>query len=336
MTQILFLTIPMLSTFLLSWVFYKYGQIDNLFNVPNSRSSHAIPILGGGGIVIIFVLSISIFLLESFGSINFYIYKGLLFCSIVVGFIGFIDDIRNVSPLFRLFIHLAVALLGVYLIGGFNEVLILGHMLHLGWFGFILAIFYSVWMLNLYNFMDGIDGIASIQAITVCIIFSIINFTLFPEFEPELGKVYLLLASCLLGFLPFNFPKARIFLGDTGSGFLGIILAFLSIESTSQQPLNFWIFLILMSVFIVDATFTLFWRIYHNEVIYEAHSKHAYQSAARLFNSHVRVSLSILVINLLWLTPIAVLVALGLIQGIVGLGIAFTPLVLICLYFKSK
>ena len=321
-----------LLTLILGGIFYRYNNIPNLIDVPNSRSSHASPTLKGGGVVIMFTFIAFLMGLYYLDILSSKIYLDLVMCSCVIGLVGFMDDIKEVNPRIRLVIHFLTAAIGLYLLNGFKEVLFLGDTVNLGFLGNVLAMIYIVWFLNLYNFMDGIDGIASLQAITVCGAFAFINFWIFPSFD--LWKVSLLFTSCILGFLYWNFPKAKIFLGDTGSGFIGLFLALFSIEASNNHPVLLWVFLILMSVFLVDATLTLFYRIYNNEVIFKAHSSHAYQKATTIFNSHILVTNFICLINLLWLFPMAFLVALGLIQGIVGLGIAIFPLTLLFIYLQ--
>ena len=321
-----------LLTLILGGIFYRYNNIPNLIDVPNSRSSHASPTLKGGGVVIMFTFIAFLMGLYYLDILSSKIYLDLVMCSCVIGLVGFMDDIKEVNPRIRLLMHFLTAAIGLYLLNGFKEVLFLGDTVNLGLLGNVLAMIYIVWFLNLYNFMDGIDGIASLQAITVCGAFAFINFWIFPSFD--LWKVSLLFTSCILGFLYWNFPKAKIFLGDTGSGFIGLFLALFSIEAANNQPVLLWAFLILMSVFLVDATLTLFYRIYNNEVIFKAHSSHAYQKATTIFNSHILVTNFICLINLLWLFPMAFLVALGLIQGIVGLGIAIFPLTLLFIYLQ--
>ena len=321
-----------LLTLILGGIFHRYNNIPNLIDIPNSRSSHATPTLKGGGVVIMFTFIASLMGLYYLDILSSKIYFNLVMCSCVIGLVGFMDDIKEVNPRIRLVIHFLTAAIGLYLLNGFKEVLFLGDTVNLGFLGNVLAMIYIVWFLNLYNFMDGIDGIASLQAITVCGAFAFINFWIFPSFD--LWKVSLLFTSCILGFLYWNFPKAKIFLGDTGSGFIGLFLALFSIEASNNHPVLLWVFLILMSVFLVDATLTLFYRIYNNEVIFKAHSSHAYQKAATMFNSHILVTKFICLINLLWLFPMAFLVALGLIQGIVGLGIAIFPLTLLFIYLQ--
>ena len=128
---------------------------------------------------------------------------------------------------------------------------------------------------------------------------------------------------------------ARIFMGDAGSGFLGFIFGVLSIQAAHVNPAFFWSWLILLGVFIVDASCTLFWRGMRREKIYQAHSTHAYQHASRRFGRHQPVTLRVLGINVAWLLPLAGCVALGYLEGVVGVVIAYTPLIILAFVFKA-
>jgi Fuc2NAc and GlcNAc transferase len=142
-------------------------------------------------------------------------------------------------------------------------------------------------MLNLYNFMDGIDGIASVEAICACLGASVLYWL---SGLDALIWGPLLLAASVAGFLYWNFPPARIFMGDAGSGFLGIVLGGLSLQAAWVSEPMLWAWLILLGVFIVDATFTLFRRLLRGEKVYEAHRSHAYQFASRRFGKHLPVT----------------------------------------------
>ncbi|MNN48801.1 putative undecaprenyl-phosphate N-acetylglucosaminyl 1-phosphate transferase [compost metagenome] len=187
-------------------------------------------------------------------------------------------------------------------------------------------------MLNLYNFMDGIDGIASVEAICACLGACLLYWL--AGFE-SLTILPLVLAMAVAGFLFWNFPPARIFMGDAGSGFLGIILAILSLQAAWASPKLLWVWLILLGVFIVDATFTLIRRLVRGDKVYEAHRSHAYQFASRQFGKHLPVTLAVAVINLFWLLPIAACVVLLELDGALGLILAYAPLVALALKFKA-
>jgi len=137
------------------------------------------------------------------------------------------------------------------------------------------------------------------------------------------------------GFLLWNFPPAKIFMGDAGSGFLGITLGLFSIQAAHIAPQFFYSWLILLGVFIVDATWTLIRRFLRGEKVYEAHRSHAYQFASRQYLSHKTVTLAVAAINTCWLLPIALWVGLGNLNGLLGLMIAYLPLWLLAVHFKA-
>ncbi|MNZ48465.1 putative undecaprenyl-phosphate N-acetylglucosaminyl 1-phosphate transferase [compost metagenome] len=207
-----------------------------------------------------------------------------------------------------------------------------GHEFSLGWFGYVIAAFYLVWMLNLYNFMDGIDGLASVEAICACVGACLVYWI---AGHSSLAIAPLVLAMAVLGFLVWNFPPAKIFMGDAGSGFLGIILAVMSLYAAWTNPLFLWAWLILLGVFIVDATFTLIRRLLRGDKVYEAHRSHGYQYASRKYGSHRAVTLAIAAINLLWLVPMAILVVMQYLDGMAGLVLAYVPLVLLAFKFHA-
>ena len=202
----------------------------------------------------------------------------------------------------------------------------------LHWFGYILAAIYLVWILNLYNFMDGIDGIASIEALCVtvggCVLYALAG-------QPLAGAPSALLAATVAGFLLWNFPLAKIFMGDGGSGFLGLTLGALSLLAGWHSPAMLWAWLVMLGVFIVDATVTLIRRLCRGEKVYEAHRTHAYQYASRKYSSHRRVTLTVLAINLLWLFPWAMAISTERLDGMTGLICAYVPLIAASIWLKA-
>ena len=170
------------------------------------------------------------------------------------------------------------------------------------------------------------NGIASLEAITVCVGAALCCWL---AGVGSAAWLPLLLAAATAGFLAWNYPPARIFMGDAGSGFLGIVLGGLSLQAAWQAPQLFWSWLILLGAFVVDATWTLARRLLRGERVHEAHRSHAYQRASRRLGQHRAISLSVAAINLIWLSPIAVFVALGWIDGVAGLILAYAPLVLV-------
>ena len=333
MTILLFFCLSCIGAYFITGIWRRYVISKNQFDMPNSRSSHTIPTPRGGGIaiVIVFLTTISIFAI--FDVIPRNIYFAILGAGGLAAYIGFLDDYAEVHIIWRVVVHLVSAVWALACLDGLPPIQMLGEVVDLGSMGNVLAIIYLVWMLNLYNFMDGIDGIASIEAITVCLGASIL-YWLTSTAESD-WLLPLLLTAAVIGFLYWNFPRAKIFMGDIGSGFLGVVIGILSIHSASIDPNLFWGWLILLGVFIVDSTVTLVRRAVDGKTIYHAHRSHAYQKASLKYKSHVIVSLSVAAINIIWLLPISVIVINGWLNGVAGVLIGYAPLVWTALRFRA-
>jgi Fuc2NAc and GlcNAc transferase len=236
----------------------------------------------------------------------------------IVAIAGFIDDHGHLAARWRLAAHFAAATAALCILPEIPAIFgapLPGSLLALAALG---EAFYLVWMLNLYNFMDGIDGIAATEAICVCLGGALL-FLL--GGAPQLAAAPLLLAAAAGGFLYWNWPPARIFMGDAGSGFLGFILGLLSL----QAPALFWHWTILLAVFICDASLTLARRALAGQKLHEAHCSHAYQHAARRWG-HLPVTLAAVAIDLFWLLPLALAAALEWLPLPVAMAAAYAPL----------
>ena len=268
-------------------------------DTPNSRSSHTRPTPHGGGAALItaFVLA----LLAAgwwYGSWDSSLVL-LALAAALLGLLGLVDDLRGLSVRVRLALYgllcLLVALVLLYPVWGRG--------LLYGASATALATLSMLWFLNLYNFMDGIDGIAAIQAVLACVGATLLsggvgdgsNYALF----------CLLLAASHLGFLLWNWPPARLFMGDAGSVSTGFLLAALALLGAVEGHLNAWCWLVLLAVFITDSSCTLLWRIGTGQPFTRPHRLHAYQRLSRRWGSHFRVDLVLIVINLFWLYPLA-------------------------------
>jgi len=331
----LFVVALLLTGLLTGWL-RRYALAASLIDIPNARSSHQMPTPRGGGlsIVVVFLLGLlSLFGLDLLTSASLW---ALLGAGSIVAITGFLDDHGHIAARWRLLVHFSAAAWGLYCLGGLPPLILPGLdgvALGLGWLGQILAVLYLVWLLNLYNFMDGIDGLASIEAITVSL-----GAALLYALQVEASNLWIVpvfLAITVSGFLVWNFPPAKIFMGDAGSGFLGMVLGLLSIQAGWIESSFLWSWLILLAVFITDATWTLFRRLFRGDKVYEAHCSHAYQYAARFYGSHKKVSLVVAAINLVWLLPLAL--GVGLMQINIGLGLllAYVPLMFLAIVFRA-
>ena len=192
-----------------------------------------------------------------------------------------------------------------------------------GPFSYVIFAFGLVWAINLFNFMDGIDGIAGVEALTMLGSAALILFI--SGHDDWLVPVGFLI-SCTAGFLVWNWPPAKVFMGDSCSAFLGFVIGLLALSTSASGLLNVWVWLILGSIFIVDATTTLITRVLHRAAWYQRHRSHAYQILARHFGNHQSVTIRVLAINLLWLFPLAFAAKIYPKMGLLICLIAWLPI----------
>ena len=312
-----------LSWLLTSWA-RRYALATELIDRPNERSSHTVPTPRGGGVAIVVSFVALVVATGLMGDLSPQMATALAGGGLVVALVGFVDDRAPLPARWRFLVHCLASAAVLWLMGGIPPVPLFGFDIDLGWPGLALAAVYLVWMTNLYNFMDGIDALASIEAITVALGGALCWWlaTDHPQWP-----LCVALAACTAGFLVWNLPPARIFMGDAGSGFLGFVLGVFSLWTAHQATQVFWCWFILLGCFMVDATTTLVRRVRRGERFHEAHRSHAYQVAARQVGSHGKVSMSVGVINMAWLLPVALLVATKRLDGTTGVLIAYGPLV---------
>lgn len=332
MSNVLIAAIVFIAAFILTWVLRRYALASSLMDIPNERSSHSVPTPRGGGVAIVLSFLAVLPLLGVLQWLPWSFVIGIVGAGAGVAVLGFLDDHGHIAARWRLLGHFSSAAWALYWLGGLPPLLVFGYTFDLGLIGHVLAAVYIVWLLNLYNFMDGIDGIASVEAICVCLGGAVLYLLLGAD---NLAQVPILLAAAVAGFLCWNFPPARIFMGDAGSGFLGLILAVLSLQAAWFTAELLWSWVILLGVFVVDATFTLLRRLLRGDKVYEAHRSHAYQYASRQYAAHRPVTLAVMLINLVWLLPMAVLVGLGYVDGLLGVVIAYLPLLLLAVKYKA-
>ncbi len=326
--NLLILLLVFFLSFILTYYMRQFALKNNIIDTPNERSSHSIPTPRGGGLAIVlsFYLALIIFfLLDEVENSVFYGLLGLA----SVAMIGFIDDHKHIPARYRLLIHFSAAAWACYWLGivpwnDHGNVFITIVL-------WISTLLYLVWMLNLYNFMDGIDGIATIEAMSImlsAIILLILDSNLLNL------EIMLALFFALLGFCFWNWPPAKIFMGDVGSAFLGILIAGFSLITANNGSIDFVIWIILLAVFISDATYTLFARFLKGEKIYEAHRSHTYQHLAQQYG-HKKVTIGVLCINVIWLLPLAWLGHANEQFLTVCLLMAYLPLLLLAIKYRA-
>ena len=326
----------LIGALLLSWALTglvrRYAVSADLLDRPNERSSHVVPTPRGGGMAIVASFLPLVLGLGLAGSIKPNLCIAAIGGGLLVAMLGFLDDRSSLPARWRFLGHAASAAWVLWWMGRIPQVPIVGTLVDLSYAGSALCMLYLVWMVNLFNFMDGIDGIASVEAITTTLGGALLWWL---AGSGTGWLLALLFAGCVGGFLVWNWPPAKIFMGDAGSGFLGLMVALLSLWCGQSTPHLFWAWFILIGCFMVDGTTTLVRRVRRGDKFNEAHRSHAYQYAARHFGAHRPVTLAVAGINLLWLLPFAVAVALGWLDGVLGVGIAYAPLLWLAFRFKA-
>ena len=272
----------------LTWRIRNYAIKHHILDIPGNRSSHNIPTPRGGGLAISVCCLVAILFFGTYGILEKRVMWAFLGGGSAVAIVGWMDDRKSISPIWRFLVQFLAAAWVIFITKGLPAINIGIGIVSLEWFGSILAILGIVWMTNLYNFMDGIDGIAGMEAVMV----GAIGGTLLAVSNSwGLAFVSWSVAAASLGFLFWNWPPAKIFMGDVGSGFLGFNFAVLLLASERSGNIPLLIWLLLLGVFIGDATFTLFRRLLKGEIIWEAHRSHFYQRAVQIGYSHTTVIL---------------------------------------------
>ena len=291
MLKVFIIVLAFLLTFLGVEFFRRWSLRNEIFDLPNERSSHTKPTPVGGGLVIV-IISISFYVF--FLLFNDYeIQWSYIFGALTVALISWLDDLFSVPVIWRFLCHTFAALVTVYEYGNFSSVYVpFWGELNLSYFVPVLLFFWIVWMVNAYNFMDGIDGIAGVQAITAGIGWILISYKCGLEIT---GFYAGILAASSLGFILLNWQPAKIFMGDVGSAFLGYTFAVLPLMAGKEMPQKTSTFFIaavlLLWLFIFDTVITVFIRILHGKKIWQAHREHIYQRIVIRGYSHQFVTM---------------------------------------------
>jgi len=291
--MLLWLMALLLCSAVLSHAAIRYALWRGMLDHAGQRRSHAGSVPRGGGIAIVLSMLLASALLWGGAWLD----DGLLWRLVagggLVAAIGWLDDHRPQPVWTRLLVHLVAAGLLVLPSGP-------------GWAIAVLAVLALMAAINFWNFMDGIDGIASLQAIFVA---ALLVHAFWVAGEAGLTLFSMALLAACIGFLPFNFPRARIFLGDVGSGALGFAVAALLLLAVQRGVLDVWTALLLPVAFWLDAGLTLFARIVLGRRWYTAHREHLYQWLVRRGRSHAQVDALLLGWNLLIVLPAYLLIS---------------------------
>lgn len=320
------------GSFLGTFRYHQFAIQRRIIAHTSFRSLHDRVVPRGGGIVFASVFSLAIVVCGALGELT----TGLVLIFGVGGgaaaLVGFLDDVYDVRASHKLLtqVGLATWIFAVFyqslyapLFRDYAEVLAV-----------VLAgvlLFVPVWLINLYNFIDGIDGLA----VSGCVVISAAAMVVLAMTggDGTLIFVFALLIAACLGFLIFNVPPASIFMGDSGSIFLGYCLSALAIKTVISGQISLWTWLAIMGYFIADTTTTTVTRMFLVKRWYGVHRSHAYQNLARIHVSHARVTYGIAAYNIGWALPLAVWSALRPEQAPAAALLSLAPAVLWTLRF---
>jgi glycosyltransferase WbpL len=293
--------------FLVAWaltgLLRRRASASGLIDVPNERSSHKVPTPRGGGVSIVIALTGALVVYAISGVVTPALLLALGGGGLAVAVVGFLDDRYQLAASRRLAVHFIAAFWALAWLGGLPPLSIGDKLVDLGLAGYAIGALGIVWTLNLFNFMDGIDGIAASEAGFIA--WSGTALAMFTGIEAGVGPLGAAFGAACLGFLLWNWPPARIFMGDVGSGYLGFVVAIIAIVAARQNSAALYAWLILGGVFFMDATVTFLRRLARGEKVHVAHRSHAYQWLARRWQSHRRVTVGVLALNFIWLLPMA-------------------------------
>jgi Fuc2NAc and GlcNAc transferase len=301
-------------SWLLTGAMRRYALRSAVLDLPNERSLHRTPTPRGGGVAVALVTLAGLAAGALLSKIPADVAWPLGVGGALVAAVGWLDDRRGVSARVRATVHAAAACWAAYWIWGeLTPAAVAG----------VVCI---MWAINLYNFMDGIDGLAGAEAGSVGLIAGALFLM---AGRDDLAVVAFLVAAAATGFLGWNWPPARIFMGDVGSGFLGFMFGALSLMAGRSGALPLALCLLLAGIFAFDATITLLRRAARGERWHQAHRSHAYQRLVQAGSTHAEVTGGVLLVNLglgvlAWLAQSGRLsVAAAVLAGIVVLTVLY-------------
>ena len=318
-------------TFVLSlaatWLGIIYATRRRLMDLPGRRRSHATPTPRGGGIGIIVGVFFSLIGFAGWShTLGATIVAGLLAAIALVALVGWIDDHRGLGAMPRIAAHAFATLLALGVPAMIGLAYLPSHEVLPYALACAVVFIAIVWSINLHNFMDGIDGLLALQALFVFAAIGALFFHI--EHRTEAACTALLVAA-VAGFVPFNFPRARIFMGDVGSGVLGLLIALVVLWQMSLPSIALASGIVLGSAFVIDATCTLLSRMLRGRRWYSAHREHLYQWLGRCGHSHTQVVALYMGWNLLivlpvvcWMNRMPAAVAPGVALRSAGFGVA--------------
>jgi Fuc2NAc and GlcNAc transferase len=309
---------------LLVGVYRRVALWRGWLDIPNARSSHQGAVPRGAGVAIVLLTLVAAVV----GATEPAFFTGLL-PGLGVAAIGWWDDLRGLSARIRFAGYGVCSLLALLLLDGGMAPANLS-----GWIWLALGGLGLLWLINLYNFMDGINGLATLEAIFI-LAAGLVLSTHSPA-SGQLAPFQLYVMATLIGFVGWNFPRARVFMGDVGSAFLGFLLGLVALWSHARGGPELVVWVILGAAFIADTSYTLAVRMATGQRWFAAHRSHAYQKlTSRWHGSHASTVAAFMGVNIAWLLPIAWAASNGYLATAPALLAAYIPLLVICYTLKA-
>lgn len=329
------LLLGVLTALLTGWV-KRYALRRQLLDHPNERSSHTTPTPRGGGLSLIIGIGAGITWLSTQCLMPSNVNAISLSMVVAIAVISFIDDHKSIAANWRFLVHLLAACIAVGALPLLPPLQFGNLTISSGWLLAPTYIIGLVWLLNLYNFMDGIDGIAATEAILVTL-----TAAAYFYWQGYYGWLLmcLLVSACNFGFLWWNWAPAKIFMGDIGSASLGFLVGLIALASAAETNVSIWSWLILLAPFIGDSTWTLLTRAITKQRWHQPHRSHAYQRLSDRYNdrhkSHARVCKQLIIFHSLWLAPLSYISILHPTWAIVFCVLAYLPVITVCRITKA-
>ena len=280
--------------------FLSRQSVEFFQDTPNQRSLHSVPTPRSGGIAIVIGMGLSTLAIFVSVDNDFILPTNYLIGCLLIAIVSFMDDLFHLSPLTRLLFQSLAALLVVFSSSLYSP----GNITAIGGMVLLLVVLAVVWSINLYNFMDGMDGFAGGMSVIGFSTLAIIGYL---SGADGYGIFCAMIASAAAGFLIWNFPPARIFMGDLGSTTLGYLMAVMSIYGVVEKIFPWWCPVIIFAPFWLDASLTLLKRILAGKRFWEAHREHYYQRLVLAKHTHRQV--------VLWEYALMILSAVSVVFG---------------------
>ena len=305
----------------------RWGIVAN----PNFRSLHERPVPRGGGIVFSVVSITAMTGLWLATDLDPNLARAVVLGGVVATVFGFIDDTIQVGPLVKLLIQGALA---AWVLWSFDSQPLCDLPFTPDVVDLVISWIGLVWLMNLYNFIDGIDGMAASGAVIISILSILALLTV--QTDHGLILVFGLLAAGSAAFLVFNWPPASLFMGDTGSLFLGFCFSALLARTVSAGDIGLWTWAVIFGYFAGDTTTTTVVRMWVTDKWYREHRSHAYQNLARLYGSHLKVLQGVWAYHVLWLLPLSIWSTLSPSAAPLAAVLALTPVILWTLRYGPR